>query len=383
MSQSKANWKTIESELRARILSGEFAPGARMPSDAALAEEWKVSRPTAHRALAELQRLGLVVRNRGAGTIVAEQNRSKTGRVALVFDLVARQFSFPHSDMITGIQEGLGDDYNLLWCDSKGDPVREADYLHRMLTEADGVICVPSVDSYNLELYNEWSESHRPLVYLDRLPAQVEGYAVMSDNRQATYRAVKALMDRGHRHIGFISFFKPHFSTVTQRFDSYQQALADHNNPFSTTDIRWLAPELERQHPSVLMQNVSDALIALTRRDDPVTAIFCVQDLLAKSAIICAEELKIEIPNQLEIATFNDWPPMMLGRPWDIHRVVPRSHEIGLAAGTKLLQLIHAQHPIDRVTEIVPEFFPADAGLVSSSDESGGIGSPFTNQRRL
>jgi GntR family transcriptional regulator len=59
--------------LRDAILSGNLPTGERLPSELRLTQEFGVSRVTVRRALAELQRLGLIRRRAGSGTVVAER----------------------------------------------------------------------------------------------------------------------------------------------------------------------------------------------------------------------------------------------------------------------------------------------------------------------
>jgi DNA-binding GntR family transcriptional regulator len=56
--------------LRDRILGGELRAGDAVPSERELAGRWRVARPTAARALAELRRLGVVESRVGAGSFV-------------------------------------------------------------------------------------------------------------------------------------------------------------------------------------------------------------------------------------------------------------------------------------------------------------------------
>lgn len=56
--------------LRDRISSGELTPGTRLPSEPDLAVLHDVSRVTVRRALAELEREGLISRRPGAGTFI-------------------------------------------------------------------------------------------------------------------------------------------------------------------------------------------------------------------------------------------------------------------------------------------------------------------------
>lgn len=63
-------YKQIADELRARIVSGELAPGARVPGENRLMPEYEVSRDTARKALAILKAEGLTETKKGSGTIV-------------------------------------------------------------------------------------------------------------------------------------------------------------------------------------------------------------------------------------------------------------------------------------------------------------------------
>ncbi len=58
--------------LREKILTGQVPSGARITSEAELSKEFGVSRITSRRALSELERAGLVTRERGRGTRVRE-----------------------------------------------------------------------------------------------------------------------------------------------------------------------------------------------------------------------------------------------------------------------------------------------------------------------
>jgi GntR family transcriptional regulator len=57
-------------QLEARITSAVYQPGATIPSEHALSEEFKIGRPTVRQATEELIKKGLVERRRGAGTFV-------------------------------------------------------------------------------------------------------------------------------------------------------------------------------------------------------------------------------------------------------------------------------------------------------------------------
>lgn len=65
--------RTLFLMLRDAILGGSYQPGERLPGELKLAEQSGVSRVTVRRAMAELERTGLVHRRPGAGTVVADR----------------------------------------------------------------------------------------------------------------------------------------------------------------------------------------------------------------------------------------------------------------------------------------------------------------------
>ena len=66
-------WKQIASDLEAGIAAGSLAAGARLPTEMALAERYRVNRHTVRRALAELVHEGYVEATRGRGTFVTRR----------------------------------------------------------------------------------------------------------------------------------------------------------------------------------------------------------------------------------------------------------------------------------------------------------------------
>jgi len=66
----------LETILRQRIVSGDFAFDAPLPSEEALGQEYNVSRITVRQALGSLEREGLIVRKRGKGTFISEKVKS-------------------------------------------------------------------------------------------------------------------------------------------------------------------------------------------------------------------------------------------------------------------------------------------------------------------
>src|SRR5258708_16952143 len=66
-------WKQIEKTVLSEIMSGDIAPGERLPSEGALADRFSVNRHTVRRALAELSAQEILQIENGRGAFVTEK----------------------------------------------------------------------------------------------------------------------------------------------------------------------------------------------------------------------------------------------------------------------------------------------------------------------
>src|SRR5215471_8446576 len=63
-------YQQILEKIKTDILTGQYKPGAKLPSEAALVKKFVTSRITVGRALHELRQLGLIERRAGSGSYV-------------------------------------------------------------------------------------------------------------------------------------------------------------------------------------------------------------------------------------------------------------------------------------------------------------------------
>jgi GntR family histidine utilization transcriptional repressor len=72
---SHAPYAKVKDYLKSGLASGQWVPGDQMPSEAALVQQFAVSRMTVGRALRELQAEGLITRVQGVGSFAAHLSR--------------------------------------------------------------------------------------------------------------------------------------------------------------------------------------------------------------------------------------------------------------------------------------------------------------------
>ncbi|HEY9408950.1 MAG TPA: GntR family transcriptional regulator [Jiangellaceae bacterium] len=99
----------LADDLRRRIRTGEYAVGTRLPTEAVMVEQFRVSPPTVRQALAVLRAEGLVETRHGIGTFVREdrrlqrQSRKRYGRARADEKLLTSHLK--HEIVFAGRQE--------------------------------------------------------------------------------------------------------------------------------------------------------------------------------------------------------------------------------------------------------------------------------------
>ncbi|MET8131459.1 GntR family transcriptional regulator [Streptomyces sp. NPDC005251] len=145
-----ALYQQVAAAIREAILSGEFEPGAPLPSEAQLIERYKVSRPTVRNAVAALRAEGLIDVQHGKGsfvrsddqpTVTLERRISRTadGHFAMPNGAVWDEAEEPtpyrsHTTKATGRLLELGEEEALFGCDRLLiDPATGTRAMHRTL----------------------------------------------------------------------------------------------------------------------------------------------------------------------------------------------------------------------------------------------------------
>jgi LacI family transcriptional regulator len=137
----------------------------------------------------------------------------------------------------------------------------------------DGLIIVPAGMDHSY-LARE-RDAGIALVFVDRPPAFLDADTVLSDNADATARAVRGMAQRGHRRIGFLSD-RAELYTAQARLQGYRDALA-------TLGIA--------EDPALVRANLANpastdaAVRDLFALPDPPTALFTGQNLITTATL--------------------------------------------------------------------------------------------------
>jgi LacI family transcriptional regulator len=220
--------------------------------------------------------------------------RQKTGTLALIVPDVANPF-------FTLIVRGAEDvarraGYRMILCDTRADLAIEREVIEEMIAHrVEGIAIAPVSDRSRPHLERLRSFGIH-FVLVDRTVEGVEQDVVHGDNTAGARRLVRHLLDLGHRRIGFI-VESDEVSTARDRHQGYREALQDAGLEFD--------PALIARAPAV-PEGGLQAMRRLLELDDPPTAVFAVNNLVALGAIEAVRALGLEVPDDVALVCFDD-----------------------------------------------------------------------------
>jgi len=343
-------YRQIAESIRRDIDVGRYAPGERLPSEGALARAFGVSRGTLRQALGALGREGVVQTVPGHGSFVKGAGSKDDGQAApaaddgrghvvgVVIPSVART-RIP--DLLDGAEAELrAAGYTLLLVSSGDDRDEESRQIRRLVEAGvDGLLVYPVDGSSNVALLRTLLDSGPPLVLIDRYLVDLPADAVVADNVGGGHAAVRWLIEAGRERIGLVSTQNLGTSSIAERQAGYWWALRQHGRP---VEPRLACCDLERlftwpvPHTHEAEQN-RRLLHAYLTADGRPDAVFAVNDTVAFQVLEAAEQLGLQVPDDLAVVGFDNLAsPDYAGVP--LTTVDQPRYEIGATAARIVLQ---------------------------------------------
>jgi LacI family transcriptional regulator len=212
--------------------------------------------------------------------------------IGLVFEDVANPFlSYVHRS-IEDVARARGVWTFAASADERSELEREL-ALALCARRIDGLIIVPAAGTDHSYLARE-RDAGIALVFVDRPPAFLDADTVLSDNAEATSRAVLGFGRRGHRRIAFLCD-RIELYTAQARLQGYREALAKLNIPEDPALV----------HADLSSPSSTDAAVReLFAMADPPTALFTAQNLITTATLHTLRAL--ELHRSLALIGFDD-----------------------------------------------------------------------------
>ena len=143
-----------------------------------------------------------------------------------------------------------------------------------------------------------------PVVMFDGYIPKVKTDYVVVDNLFSTYNATRYLVDKGYKHIAFITF-KSGQTQMIERLDGYKQALKESKNQPLIKEIDFL------QEDKPMIDPVRDFL----NEHPEIDAILFGNNRLSIFGLKVLRELKKQVPEDVALISFDDYEFFELYNP--------------------------------------------------------------------
>lgn len=332
LQESTPKHRQIFEELQRQIVSGQYGPGQKLPSEQALVEQFGASRITVGRAVRDLGQEGLVERRAGSGTYVRASAAGSTSFGLLIPDLGQTDIFEPICQGMAEASEGAG--HALLWCNVPPGTAEKSRHQHALelcdqyiRRAVSGVFFAPFEEAEtgdsraNEEIVEKLTGARIPIVLLDRdyvhYPQRSPHDLVGIDNRRAGFMAADHLLELGHRRIGFLSYPRA-ATTVEERIAGYREAHFARETSLEHAFVARFDPE-----------NV-EAVAEMMEQRCP-TAMVCANDTTAGRLMQSLGKLGRRVPEDVSIVGIDDVRYASL-LPVPLTTVRQPCREIGIAA---------------------------------------------------
>lgn len=213
--------------------------------------------------------------------------------------LIVADISNPFSGSITRIieDEAKKSNYTLLFGSADEDCEKAADLINLLLNrQVEGfIIAAPDgFDNYLLSLKGQGV----PFVLIDRYYPDLDFNYVGINNFEASYLAVKHLIDNGFRNIGMLTYETKLFH-MNERVRGYTQAIRDAGLKVEESNIL----KIDEKEMIAYMESAMDQLL---KKDQPIDAIFFSSNNIAIEGLKYVSRNHIRTPEELGVVCFDE-----------------------------------------------------------------------------
>ena len=221
--------------------------------------------------------------------------KDKTNMIVMIVPDITNPF-FPGA--VRGAEDvAFENGFRLVLCNSDNDFAKEAIYIREMQTyRPSGLIIVPADLSRGTDETQAYLRAGTSVVYVDRIPPKWKGDSVTSDHEAGAFEATRYLIGLGHRRIATIT--GPLTGPSAQaRLRGFQRAM---------DEARIKIPKAYIQEAEFCKTAGHKSALVLLSLNEPPTAIFAANDLIAFGVLAAAREAGLHCPDDLSLVGFDN-----------------------------------------------------------------------------
>jgi LacI family transcriptional regulator len=317
------------------------------------ADAYGISKETRERVLEKVKELNYQPNQAARGL-----RTGKSNLIGLVVSDIGNPFYSRISRAIESFVEKNG--YHLMVCSSDEDIEREKKLI-RMLKErqqVDGLII--SSSQKDTDFFDELNKENYPFVLIDRAIENLDASSVTVDNFKAAKRATELFIKNGIRKIACFTITPSFISSLSDRVEGYREALR-------LNDIKPDSKLIVEIPFNNIHKGVRNSIKELIAAPFNVKGIFALNNHLAVACLEAINDLKIRVPQDLALITFDDIELFKFSYP-SVTAVSQPIQDIGTKAAEILIQQINEKDK--KGIRVYNEVLPTDLVIRASCGSS-------------
>lgn len=185
--------------------------------------------------------------------------------------------------------------YNILVCNTDGDPRREADGVELLVSKnVSGIIMAAA--SFETDVEKEPAKRRIPYIYIDNMPKRRNDFTSVSiDNRRAAFELNEYLTARGHRRIAILAG-KQSESSGAQRLAGWRDSMLGAGLEIDA--------DIVVESDFTLAAGIEGTERLLAAKNRP-TAIFAANNNLAYGALLALRRHGFSVPGDISVVAFD------------------------------------------------------------------------------
>lgn len=267
--------------------------------------------------------------------------KQRTHTIGMVVPDIANPF-FPA--VVRGAEDAAQrQGYNLLLCNSDDSLTKEESAIELLLSKrVDGILLTKAAEDFRPSLRQMIREVKIPFVLVMRTYPKLTGDAVITDDYQGAYDAVRHLARAGRRRIGLISG-PLKVSNAVARWHGFHDALMATGLPFEQKLVVEGDYRIESGYRGghALLSHCPDG-------------IYVANHLMTVGLLKAAEEMGLRCPEDFGLVSFDDYPWLGIFRPRLTTVELPK-HQLGSDAAELLIRRISGDRSRAVVRKLQPE----------------------------
>ena len=285
-------------------------------------------------------------------TQAANLRRGSSRTLGVIVPQINQNF---FSEAISGIEKACTENkHNLIICQSHENSDLEETAIETLIHQnVDCILISLSKETQSAKVLEQVLEHKINLIQFDRCDENFPGHRVINDNKDASYKAAKSMIDEGYQRLAFIGG-PLHMDLFVDRKEGFIKAVKE---------AGMQVPDHFIVDDNISKENAFQTALKLLALPEPPDAFLAISDLQALGIMLAITQLGLKIPQDVGVFGYANEPFTEIITP-SISTVDQNSEKVGYQAAMVYFDHILKNKESD---EIITKIIESDLIIRSSS----------------